>query len=93
MSLKIAIQMDPIENIDINGDSTFRIMEEAQKRGHELFYYMPSGLSYQNGNVIANGNSLIVERTIGNHYKLGDIEYEDNITVQGHDAHVGTSKK
>ena len=72
MSLKIAIQMDPIENIDINGDSTFRIMEEAQKRGHELFYYTPLGLSYQNGNVIANGNSLIVERTIGNHYKLGD---------------------
>ena len=72
MSLKIAIQMDPIENIDINGDSTFRIMEEAQKRGHELFYYMPSGLSYQNGNVMANGNPLTVERTIGNHYKLGD---------------------
>jgi len=72
VSLKIAIQMDPIENIDINGDSTFRIMEEAQKRGHELFYYMPSGLSYQNGNVMANGNPLTVERTIGNHYKLGD---------------------
>ena len=39
MRLKVAIQMDPIEFVDINADSSFRIMEEAQLRGHELFYY------------------------------------------------------
>ena len=46
MHLRIAIQMDPIELVDINADSTFRIMEEAQLRGHELYYYNPEQLSH-----------------------------------------------
>ncbi|HBN30928.1 MAG TPA: glutathione synthase, partial [Rhodobacteraceae bacterium] len=41
MSLKVAIQMDPIDAININADSSFRIAEEAQARGHSLFYYTP----------------------------------------------------
>ena len=44
MRLKIAIQMDPIELVDINADSSFRIMEEAQLRGHELFIITPNSL-------------------------------------------------
>lgn len=72
MVLKIAIQMDPIEAIDIDGDSTFRIAEEAQARGHELFYYTPDKLSYQSGRVMARGTSLTVRREKGNHFSLGE---------------------
>ena len=70
MNLKVAIQMDPINNIDINADSTFRIMEEAQARGHELFYYTPNGLSYQNLQVIADGWPITVKRVQGDHFSL-----------------------
>jgi glutathione synthase len=70
MNLKVAIQMDPINNIDINADSTFRIMEEAQARGHELFYYNPNGLSYQNLLVMADGWPITVKRVQGDHFSL-----------------------
>lgn len=72
MVLKIAIQMDPIEAVDIDGDSTFRIAEEAQTRGHELFYYTPDKLSYQSGRVMARGATLEVRREKGNHFSLGE---------------------
>lgn len=47
MPLKIALQMDPIGDVNINADSTFRIAEEAQARGHELFFYTPDRLCYR----------------------------------------------
>ncbi len=72
MPLKVAIQMDPIENIDIAGDSSFRIAEEAQARGHELFYYTPDKLAYQEGRVTAKGWPLTVRREVGNHFTLGE---------------------
>ncbi len=72
MALKVAIQMDPIEPIDINADSSFRIAEEAQTRGHELFYYTPDQLSYRSGRVIARGWPLTVRREVGNHFSLGE---------------------
>lgn len=72
MSLKVAIQMDPIDNIDINADSSFRIAEEAQSRGHQLFYYTPDMLAYQEGRVTAKGWPLEVRREGGNHFTLGD---------------------
>lgn len=72
MSLKIAIQMDPIDRIDINADSTFRIAEEAQARGHQLFYYRPENLSFQSGAIRAIGSPLTVQRVLGDHYKLGE---------------------
>ncbi len=71
MTLKIAIQMDPIETIDINGDSSFRIAEVAQDRGHELFYYTPDKLAFQDGRVTARGWPLTVRREVGNHFTLG----------------------
>ena len=71
MSLKVAIQMDPIELVDIDADSTFRIAEEAQTRGHDLFYYNPSKLILDNGVVNAKGCKLKVMREQGNHYELG----------------------
>ena len=71
MSLKVAIQMDPIAPIDIDADSSFRIAEEAQARGHTLFYYTPDKLSYQEGRVTARGWPLEVRREKGNHFTLG----------------------
>ena len=71
MSLKVAIQMDPIELVDIDADSTFRIAEEAQTRGHDLFYYNPSKLILDNGVVNAKGCKLKVMREQGNHFELG----------------------
>jgi glutathione synthase len=53
---KIAIQMDPLESIDIKSDSTYILALEAQKRGYELFHYLPENLIYENGRVSALGN-------------------------------------
>ncbi|MBD3803785.1 MAG: glutathione synthase, partial [Thioclava sp.] len=72
MGLKVAIQMDPIEAIDIGADSTFRIAEEAQARGHELFYYTPDRLIYREGRILARGWPLTVRRERGNHFTLGE---------------------
>ncbi|KEP70163.1 glutathione synthetase [Thioclava dalianensis] len=72
MSLKVAIQMDPIGAVDIDADSTFRIAEEAQARGHELFYYTPDRLSYREGRILARGWPLTLRRERGNHFTLGD---------------------
>jgi len=72
MPLKVAIQMDPIGPVDIDADSTFRIAEEAQARGHELFYYTPDKLAYQEGRVTAWGWPLTVRRVKGDHFSLGD---------------------
>jgi len=70
MSLKVAIQMDPIELVDIDADSTFRLAEEAQIRGHELFYYTPNKLILENGIVFAKGSKLKVKRVKGDHFTL-----------------------
>lgn len=71
MGLKVAIQMDPIGSINIDGDSTFRIAEEAQKRGHRLFYYTPDRLSFREGRVMARGWPLELRRVKGDHFTLG----------------------
>ncbi|MBE0412073.1 glutathione synthase [Yoonia sp.] len=71
MALKIAFQMDPIGSINIDADSTFRIAEEAQARGHSLFYYTPDKLAYDQGRVIARGWPLSVQRVKGDHFRLG----------------------
>jgi len=71
MPLKVAIQMDPIGPIDIDADSSFRIAEEAQARGHELFYYTPDKIAYSTGRIMAKGWPLTVRREKGNHFTLG----------------------
>ncbi|WP_394153509.1 glutathione synthase [Loktanella salsilacus] len=70
MTLKVAIQMDPIGPINIDADSTFRIAEEAQARGHDLFYYTPDKLAFNEGRITARGWPLTVRREKGNHYTL-----------------------
>ena len=76
-SLFVAFQMDPIESIDINADSSFRLAEEAQARGHRLFYYTPDQLSYQEGRVMARGQDLVVRREVGNHFDVGEMREQD----------------
>jgi len=71
MPLKVALQMDPIVGINIDADSTFRLAEEAQGRGHSLFYYTPDRLALQEGRVTARGWPVTVRREAGNHYSLG----------------------
>lgn len=71
MSLSVAIQMDPVEKIDINGDSSFVLGLEAQKRGHELYYYLPSALTFRDGKVTARGQRLTLRRESGNHFETG----------------------
>ncbi|MEL6376253.1 MAG: glutathione synthase [Pseudomonadota bacterium] len=75
--MKVAFQMDPIGAIDINADSSFRLAEEAQARGHELFYYSPDKLAYDRGHVTARGWPLTVRREQGNHYTLGNEQTVD----------------
>ena len=60
MSLAVAIQMDPIERIDIDTDSTFVLALEAQRRGHGLYHYLPTDLSYDHGRVKALARPLRV---------------------------------
>ncbi len=72
MSLTVAIQMDPIDGIDIDADSTFVLALEAQARGHRLFYYQPKDLAFSNGRLTARARTLKVRREYGNHFELGD---------------------
>ncbi len=77
MALKVAFQMDPIERIDIKGDSTFALLLEAQSRGHDIFYYAPQCLALQNGALMAHGQPLVVEDKPGDHYKLSNARTVD----------------
>ncbi|MFP7674212.1 glutathione synthase [Marivita sp. S0852] len=69
--MKIAFQMDPIQSVDINADSSFRLAEEAQARGHDLFFYSPDKLAYDEGKILALGHSFTVRRVQGDHAVLG----------------------
>ncbi|MDE2445137.1 MAG: glutathione synthase [Alphaproteobacteria bacterium] len=71
MSLKIAVQCDPIELFNIEGDSTFAMMLEAQARGHSLFYYHVKTLAYCNSKLSAEGHDVTVQDVKGAHYQLG----------------------
>jgi glutathione synthase len=81
MSLEVAIQMDPVGSINIDADSTFRLMLEAQERGHRLFVYTPDRLSFQEGRVVARGWPILVRRVRGDHYELG-AEQERDLSEQ-----------
>jgi len=77
MSLSIAFQMDPIGSVNINADSTFRLAEEAQARGHRLFHYTPDHLSFREGRVFARGQDIVVRRVIGDHVSFGPDRDQD----------------
>ena len=75
--MKIAFQMDPIMGVDINADSSFRLAEEAQKRGHSLFYYSPDQLAYEEGRITARGHDMTVQRVAGEPAVLGALRSVD----------------
>lgn len=73
MALQVAVQMDPLEGININGDSTFHLMLEAQSRGHQMWHYLPDQLSYRDGRVTARARRVEqVQRVKGEHFRLGE---------------------
>lgn len=72
MKLRAAFQMDPIERLVIRGDSTFALMLEAQRRGHELLYYLPSDLMMRNSQVSAHMCPVQVKDEEGDHYSPGE---------------------
>ena len=75
--MKIAFQMDPIEYVDINADSTFRLAEEAQNRGYDLYVYTPNDLTFNRGKVVAKVRSISLKRKIGDHVNFGAVELLD----------------
>ena len=77
MTLAVAIQMDPMDRIDINGDSTFVLALEAQKRGFGLFHYLPNRLSFRDGRVFAKANPMEVRREAGNYFSFGETQEID----------------
>jgi glutathione synthase len=84
MSLRVAVQMDPLEAINIEGDSTFAIMLGAQARGHRLWHYTADALSWAEGRLWTMGYPVTVQRVAGNHYRFGEPEILD----LGRDVHV-----
>ncbi len=81
MSLAVAIQMDPLEAVNIDGDSSFALALEAQKRGHGLYHYLPRQLSYRQGRIVATARPFEVRRERGNHVSMGVPETIDLATL------------
>jgi glutathione synthase len=69
--------MDPLESINIAGDSSFAIMLSAQARGHQLFHYLPQDLTYENGRLYAGAHPVAVQRTGRDHFRFGDFTILD----------------
>jgi glutathione synthase len=84
MTLTVAVQMDPLDTINIGGDSTFALMLEAQARGHALFHYTADALNYSDGRVWAKAHPVTVQHVKGDHYRFGDPVSLD----LGHEADV-----
>ncbi len=72
MTLNVAVQMDPIERINIRGVSTFALLLEAQRRGHSIAYYTPDRLALRGAELIAAVRSLKVRDRQGDHFTLGE---------------------
>ena len=77
MTLRVAVQMDPLEHINISGDSTFAIMLGAQARGHTLYHYLADALTWQDGRLYAGANEVSVQPVAGDHFKLGEFTILD----------------
>jgi glutathione synthase len=77
MTLKVAIQMDPIEGVNIETDTTFLLMLEAQVRGHGLWHFSPHRLALEDGRVLARGHALNIRAVKGDHHVLGEPELRE----------------
>ena len=81
MSLAVAIQMDPVETINIDADSTFVLGLEAQRRGHALFHYGPRQLFLRDGRIYARARPMQLRRERSNHYTMGAEQTLDLATL------------
>ncbi len=70
--LTVAVQMDPLDQINIAGDSTFALMLSAQARGHRLFHYDATALNWSDGKLWAKAHPVTVQRVAGDHFSVGD---------------------
>ncbi|HEY5210704.1 MAG TPA: glutathione synthase [Stellaceae bacterium] len=77
MSLAVAFQMDPMDSLHIEGDSTFVLQLEAQARGHALYHYLPRDLSLRDGRLTARARPVQVKREQGAHFVHGAAETLD----------------
>ena len=77
MSLRVAVQMDPLQHINISGDSTFALMLKAQERGHELYYYLAEDLTFEGDRLYAGAHAVSVQAVPGDHFQLGDFSILD----------------
>jgi glutathione synthase len=77
MSLRIAVQMDPLERINLAGDSTFALMLKAQQLGHQLYHYSPDDLSLAEGRLWTMAHPVTVQRVEGGHYNFGEHQILD----------------
>jgi glutathione synthase len=77
MSLRVAVQMDPLEKINISGDSTFALMLSAQSRGHKLYHYLAEDLTWQDGRLYAGAHAVSVQAVAGDHYRNGEFAILD----------------
>jgi len=77
MPLRVAVQMDPIETINIAGDSTFALMLGAQARGHQLYHYLAQDLTWQDGRLYAGAHGLSVQAIAGDHFRRGEFAILD----------------
>ena len=77
MPLTVAIQMDPVEGINIETDTTFFMMLEAQTRGHGLWHFSPDRLSLEDGRVLARGRPMNLRAVKGDHHTLGGLEVRE----------------
>ena len=69
--------MDHVSGVDIDADSTFVLALEAQRRGHTLYHYLPSDLSFRGRRLTAHAQPLEVRREHGAHASLGAFEAVD----------------
>jgi len=77
MSLRVAVQMDPLESINISGDSTFAIMLKAQELGHKLYHYLAEDLTWQDGRLYGGAHEVTIRPVPGDHYQRGDFAILD----------------
>ena len=77
MSLRVAVQMDPLEKINISGDSTFALMLKARELGHSLYHYLAEDLTWQEGRLYAGAHEVSVQAVAGSHFTLGEFRILD----------------
>lgn len=71
-TISVGVVMDPIETINIIKDSSFAMMLEAQKRGHDLYYILQADLFVKNGIVYAKMLPVSVDDNPLDWFKFGN---------------------